>query len=403
MTKKAGKMTRRDFLKISGKITGAVVFSGLSAGPARAASKLKTIDSGNDSLLGGRGDYKVFSAGRIGTMSVKNRLVRSATTIGAAARGRPTEEYIRMYRELARGGVAVIITGFMIPSRTDTRNAKQIFIYDDRYIRGLQRVAEAVHEADSECRLVAQIGHSGGTVSPSGIKWPFPWKRKARALATDEVDAIVSDFADAIWRVKTAGFDGVELHGAHAYLLSSFLSPLTNRRTDQYGGSLEKRVHIIRAIMDKARKRVGPDFPIMIKLNSDDNAAGGIRPENFPALADEIVKTGVVALDVSGNDCLKQDVEDIEDESYFFPGAKALDVKTPIILTGGNRSVDHMEKLLKTNEVDFLGMARPLIREPDLPNRWLKGTGGKRATCISCNGCFGVLMQGKTVYCIQEA
>ncbi|MBW2063250.1 MAG: NADH:flavin oxidoreductase, partial [Deltaproteobacteria bacterium] len=351
----------------------------------------------------GRGDYKVFSAGQIGTMSVKNRLVRSATMIAAAARGRPTEEYIQMYRELARGGVAVIITGFMIPSRTDFRYGRQIFVYNDSHISGLQRVAEAIHETDSECRLVAQIGHSGASVSPSGIKWPFPWKKKGRALTTDEVDAIVNDFADAIWRVKTAGFDGVELHGAHAYLLSTFLSPLTNKRTDQYGGSLEKRVHIIRAIMDKARKRVGPDFPIMIKLNSDDNAAKGIRPENFPALANEIVKTGVVALDVSGNDCMKEDIENIEDEAYFFPGAKALDVKTPIILTGGNRSVDHMEKLLKTNEIDFLGMARPLIREPDLPNRWLKGRGDKKATCISCNGCFGAIMQGKTAYCIQEA
>ncbi|MBW2140977.1 MAG: hypothetical protein JRG97_07880, partial [Deltaproteobacteria bacterium] len=328
---------------------------------------------------------------------------RSATMIAAAARGRPTEEYIRMYRELARGGVAVIITGFMIPTRADARYARQIFVYDDKHISGLQRAAEAIHQTDNECRLVAQIGHSGDTVSPSGIKWPFPWKRKGRALAADEVDAIVNDFADAIWRVKTAGFDGVELHGAHAYLLSTFLSPLTNKRTDQYGGSLEKRVHIIRAIMDKARKRVGPDFPIMIKLNSDDNAAKGLRPENFPALANEILKTGVVALDVSGNDCLKQDIEDIEDESYFFPGAKTLDVKTPIILTGGNRSVDHMEKLLKTSEVDFLGMARPLIREPDLPNRWLKGRGDKKAACISCNGCFGAIMEGKTAFCVQEA
>ena len=336
-------------------------------------------------------------------MSVKNRLVRSATMIAAAEAGHPTNEYIEKHRELARGGAAVIITGFMIPSRSDARYGRQTFVYDDSYIHGLQRVAEAVHETDSTCRLVAQIGHSGEAVSPSGIKWPFPWKRKGRVLATEEVDAIVNDFADAVWRVKTAGFDGVELHGAHAYLLSTFLSPLTNKRTDQYGGSLEKRVHIIRAIMDKARKRVGPDFPIMIKVNSDDNAAQGIRPGNFPALANEIVKTGVAAIDVSGNDCLREDIEDTDDEAYFFPGAKILEVKTPIILTGGNRSIDHMEKLLTTKEIDFMGMSRPLIREPDLPNRWLEGIGNERAACISCNGCFDAIMQGKTAYCIQTA
>jgi 2,4-dienoyl-CoA reductase-like NADH-dependent reductase (Old Yellow Enzyme family) len=155
--------------------------------------------------------------------------------------------------------------------------------------------------------------------------------------------------------------------------------------------------------MDKASKHIGSDFPIMIKVNSDDNAAQGIRPKNFPALPNEIVKTGVVAFDVSGNDCLQGGIEDFEDEAYFFPGAKALDVKTPIMLTGGNRSVDHMEKLLNTDEIDFIGMARPLIREPDLPNRWLEGTGDESAACISCNGCFEAIIQGKTAYCIQLA
>jgi 2,4-dienoyl-CoA reductase-like NADH-dependent reductase (Old Yellow Enzyme family) len=334
-------------------------------------------------------------------MPVKNRLVRSATMIAAASEGRPTEEYNEKHRELARGGVGVIITGFMISTRADARYGRQIFIYDDSYIPGLKRLADAVHEADSQCRLVAQIGHSGESVGPSGIKWPLPWKRKGRTLATEEVDAIVTDFSDAIYRVKTAGFDGVELHGAHAYLLSSFLSPLTNQRTDQYGGSLEKRVHIIQAIMDQARAQVGPDFPILIKVNSDDNAAEGIRPESFPALANEIVKTGVAALDVSGNDCLQEDIEDTGDQAYFFAGAKALEVKTPIILTGGNRSVEYMEKLLHTDEIDFIGMARPLIREPDLPKRWLEGSGDESAACISCNECFGAIMRGQTAYCTQ--
>lgn len=400
---KTCKLSRREFLSTSGKIAGAVIFSGVSLGclnPARHSGKTTEAKTFPPQ---GRESYKVFSAGRIGAMTTKNRLVRSATMIAAASGGRPTPEYIRMYRELALGGVGVIITGFMIPTRADARYGRQIFVYDDSHISGLQQVAKAVHEADGACRLVAQIGHSGERVSPSGIKWPFPWKRKGRALATEEVDAIVRDFAEAIRRVKSAGFDGVELHGAHAYLLSTFLSPLTNKRTDQYGGSLEKRVHIVRAIMDEARKSVGPDFPIMIKLNSDDNTARGIRPESFSTLADEILKTGVAALDVSGNNCMQEDIEGPEDEAYFLPGAKALNTRVPIMLTGGNRSVEYMEKLLKTSEIDFMGMARPLIREPDLPNRWLRGKGGERATCISCNGCFGAIMQGKTAYCVQDA
>lgn len=403
MTEAANATSRREFLRTSGKIVGAVVLTGLAAACTSDDREPETVDSEQESPSEGRGDYEVFSPGRIGAMSVKNRLVRSATMIAAASEGRPTDEYVQRYSELARGGVGMIITGFMIPTREDASYGRQIFVYEDDHIHGLQRVAEAVHKADSECRLLAQIGHSGETVSPSGIKWPSSWKKRGRALSTDEVDAIVNDFVDAIWRVKTASFDGVELHGAHAYLLSTFLSPLTNKRTDQYGGSLEKRVHIVRAIMDKARKRVGDGFPIMIKVNSDDDAAGGIRPENFAALANEIVKTGVSAIDVSGNDCLQEGIKDIEDEAYFYPGAKALEVKMPIMLTGGNRSVDHMESLLQTNEIDFIGMARPLIREPDLPNRWLSGTGDNTAACISCNGCFDAITRGKTARCAWEA
>jgi len=384
-------------------MAGAAVFSGLAAGCIHASINAGDAIAETGSAAKGRERYKIFSPGQIGTMKVKNRLIRSATMIAAAENGVPTADYIKFHRKLAQGGVGMIVTGFMLPTKSDTLYSRQIQVYDDRHIKGLARLAKAVHDADSECRLVAQIGHTGNTVSPSGIKWPFPWKKKGRVLAIEEVDAIVTDFAAAIGRLKTAGFDGVELHGAHAYLISTFLSPLTNHRTARYGGSLEKRVHIVRATMDLARKRVGPDFPIMIKVNSDDNAPEGIRPDNFPALANEIVKTGVAALDVSGNDCLKAGIDDIDEQAYFFPGAKALEVKTPIMLTGGNRSVEYLEKLLKTDEIDFIGMSRPLIREPDPPQRWRKGAGEDSAGCISCNGCFGAIMRGKTAYCIQIA
>jgi 2,4-dienoyl-CoA reductase-like NADH-dependent reductase (Old Yellow Enzyme family) len=276
-------------------------------------------------------------------------------------------------------------------------------VYDDSHINGLKNVADAVHKVDSRCRLFAQIGHSGASEGPSKIRWPGRGKGELRALSEKEIQDIVSDFADAILRVKKSNFDGVELHGAHAYLLSTFLSPYTNKRTDRYGGSLKKRIRIVREIMDQARNKVGPDFPIMIKLNSDDDVPGGITPENFPELAKEIANTGVDAIDVSGNDCLQPGISDIEEETYFLNGAVKANVKIPLIVTGGNRTIEHMEKILHTGEVDFFGLARPLIREPDLPNRWFEGKGGNRATCISCNGCFGVIMRGEQTYCVQEA
>ena len=400
---KQKRITRREFIRQGTGAACGLFISGSVAGCIPPIRGKESARGERRSAPEGRRYYKIFSEGVIGSMRLKNRLVRSATMIGAASRGKPTDKYISMHRDLARGGIGMIITGFMIPAEEDARYSKQMFIYEDGHIPGLRRVADEIHRTDGRCRVVAQIGHSGETVSPSGIRWPFPWKRQGRALSTREVEGIVTNIAQAIRRVKESGFDGVELHGAHAYLLSSFLSPLTNRRRDRYGGSLKKRVHIIREIMDQARRFVGSDFPILIKLNSDDNIEGGIKPENFPALAREIVKTGIDAIDVSGNDCLKTGISSIEDETYFLKGAEGLDVKVPIIVTGGNRTVEHLEGILKKDEVDFFGLARPLIREPGLPDRWLEGRGGDRSRCIDCNGCFGVIMRGETTYCVQEA
>ena len=400
MQKGTQKATRREFLKFSGKVAGAAFLSSLPGTHSQATLDSTAVSAENDSVQEGIEQYRIFSPGQIASLTVKNRLVRSATMVAAGSGGRPTEKYLNLYSELSKGGIALIITGFMIPSQSDTPYTGQLFVYDDSYIKGLEEIAASVHAANSDCRLFAQIGHSGENVSPSGINWP--WKKKGRMLSTDEIDKIVEEFAVAIMRVKLAGFDGVELHGAHGYLLSSFLSPYTNKRTDKYGGSLEKRVQIIRSIVNKAKALVGSDFPIIIKINSDDIVPQGIRPDTFPALAQAVVSTGVDALDVSGNNPIVKDIENIEDESYFFDGASSLNVDVPIILTGGNRSVSHMEKLLKTNEIDFLGMARPLIREPDLPKRWLLGTADDRATCISCNGCFRAIIYGKTAYCVLD-
>ncbi len=396
------KTTRREFLKQSANVAGAAMISGLTF--PSVASSFSDVKAAKEltSAPRGRHDYQIFSQGMIGKMPVKNRLVRSATMINAASNGETTNVYIDIHRELAKGGVGLIISGFMLPTKDDAINPSQIHIYDDRHIQSIKRVADAVHKADKDCKFFAQVGHSGTKVSPSGIPWPLSWKRnKVRALTTDEVEKIVTDHAKAVWRVKKAGFDGVELHGAHNYLLASFLSPFTNRRDDKYGGTLEKRVRIIKDIMVQSRALVGDDFPITIKLNSEERVKRGIVPETFDALAKAIVKTGVDAIDVSGSNCIQENIDSTEDETYFFKGAKAANITVPIIVTGGNRTIDHMEKILNTKEVAFFGLARPLIREPDLPNRWLEGRGAITADCISCNECFWAIFGGKTASCTQ--
>jgi len=394
------KSTRREFLKKSAGVVGTAILAGCAAermGPRETDAR---SSMGTPTTTKGRHHYRAFSEGRIGGLRIKNRLVRSATMINAASDGNPTETYIEKFRDLAAGGVGLIITGHMLPVRNDVLNPRQIHVYDDRHIEGLRRVADAVKGVDSRCKLFAQIGHSGEGVSPSGIKWP--WKREGRALTTQEVEAIVGESADAVGRIKQSGFDGVELHGAHGFLLSAFLSPYTNRRADKYGGSVEGRVRIVRDIVEQARRRVGSAFPILIKVNSDDNVEGGTRPEAFPQTAREIERTGVDALHISGNDAAKKDIDTVEEETYFLESARAAKLSIPTIVTGGNRSIDHLEELLQRNGVDFFGLARPLIREPDLPNRWLEARGDTSAKCISCNGCFGPIGRGEPVYCIQE-
>lgn len=401
MTIHQKKSTRREFIKKSAGVAGTLMLTGLTSACASSSLTDADIAKQNPPKPQGRQDYQIFSQGMIGNLPIKNRLVRSATMINAASHGEVSQVNIDMLRTLSEGGVGLIITGFMIPTQDDATNQKQVHIYHDRHIQSLRRFVDAVHEADSECRFFAQIGHSGAAVNPSGFKWPYFWKKDGRALTTEEIEGIITDHAQAVHRAKKAGFDGVELHGAHDYLLGAFLSPYMNRRTDAYGGSIENRVRIIKEIMVQSRALVGDDFPIIIKLNSEEDLKGGMDTETFAAQVEEVVKTGVDAIDVSGGQCLQKDINSIERETYFFKGAKAADVNVPVIVTGGNRTIDNMEKILKTREVSFFGMARPLIREPDLPKRWLEGRGGITADCISCNGCIMGVFSGQSAQCTQ--
>jgi 2,4-dienoyl-CoA reductase-like NADH-dependent reductase (Old Yellow Enzyme family) len=376
----------------------------------------------------GRGSYRIFSEGAIGGKKTKNRLVRSATfEAGGTHDGTVTDTYVDFYRTLAHGGVGTIITGWMSVAANGRSMHNHIGIWEDYFISGIKKAADAVHREAPGTVLIAQIGHAGRNivskndmsepVGPSAVPLPI-LKKRARALTLEEIEKIVEQSIDAIARVREAGFDGVQLHGAHGYLLSSFLSPYTNRRTDRFGGSLENRVRIVSDIVSGARKRVGPDFPILIKVNADDFMPGGIDINTFPALAQKIEASGFDAIEVSGGtwDCLARTeqelgffpvplaesrirIDDPAMQSYFLPYTMVLDLKIPVILVGGNRSVERMEAILKNSPVDFLSLARPLISEPDLPNRWLSGIGPETARCQSCNACFLTLTKGP-VHCL---
>ncbi len=376
-----------------------------------------------------RGEYKLFSQGRIAHLSVKNRLIRSATYEGAVTEdGRVTPQILDLYRDLAKGGVGTIITGHMAVRREGRAADTQTCIYDDCHTAEIARIAEVVHTSGKDCKIIAQLNYAGRQVfhdnnvaecvGPSDVPSPILRKR-ASVLSVNEIQKIISCFSDAIVRVKKAGFDGAQLHGAHGYLLSSFLSPYTNRRNDTYGGSLEKRVTILREIIGKARERVD-DFPILIKMNCTDHIEGGIDFETFPEVAKEVEALGFDAIEISGCmwDCLSRTEKELgffplpipeartrlnslDKQSYYVRGAEGLTLNIPVIVVGGHRNVESLEEIIARGNIDFVSLCRPLISEPDLPNRWLEGRGSDRADCVSCNSCL-LEVKSKPLKCVLK-
>lgn len=373
-----------------------------------------------------RNNYKVFSVGRIANLVLKNRLIRSATADNKMTMdGKTTEAVLKIYKDLAAGGVGMIITGVMYVTPENKSIDRQPCIYSDEYIEKIAKIADVVHQINNKCLIIAQLNHAGRQVlhnlaecvGPSPVESPIS---KVRELSINEVQTVLESFADSIVRVKKAGFDGVQLHAAHGFLLSSFLSPYTNRRTDKFGGSVKNRVGIIKDIVSLARKKVG-SFPILIKINCDDFVEGGISKDNFAEFVKEIETTGVDAIEVSGGmwDCLTRSEEELgflpvpipesrtkiniaEKQSYYYDYVKNIDLALPLILVGGHRNIERMEDLLKEGKVDFLSLCRPLISEPNLPNRWLAGTGKEDADCISCNACLAYLVKGEFCCAIKE-
>jgi 2,4-dienoyl-CoA reductase-like NADH-dependent reductase (Old Yellow Enzyme family) len=161
---------------------------------------------------------------------------------------------------------------------------------------------------------------------------------------------------------------------------------------------VEGRVTVVREIVQQARALVGPDFPILIKMNGDDSVAGGTDIDSFPQLASEIEKAGIQAVEVSGNNPVREKFG-AEQQSYFLKYAQKLELSVPVILTGGNRSVERLEQMAEAGTPDFFGLARPLLREPDLPARWREGRGASEAACISCNRCIRGFAKGMVSRC----
>ena len=356
----------------------------------------------------------LFSPGRIGKVQIKNRIIRSATFTNMASEdGGPSEQQIEFYINLAKGGTGLIITEITSIDQIGKNFKNQLCLDDDFQIAGHKKLVNAVHEY-SEVKICPQISHAGRQsfnqdfqpVAPSPMVNEVT-KRTPRELTAEEISEIVKKFADSIRRAYESGYDLVQLNAGHGWLLSNFLSPFTNKRKDEYGGDTQKRAKIMIDIYNQVIDEVGKRFPITLKLQTNDFFSEGLGLEEGKEIAKLLVDTGYCAIEPTGGafEFISKSkksypslvVKTPDDENYFLPSVKKLEQikkECPIILMGGVRNPHIVEKFLQEKTVDFISMSRPLIYEPDLPNRWKNGDFSP-PLCTSCNQCFSTIMTGQ--------
>jgi 2,4-dienoyl-CoA reductase-like NADH-dependent reductase (Old Yellow Enzyme family) len=357
-----------------------------------------------------RDHYQIFSEAKLGKLTIPNRLVRSATADPSLSElRRVTQPVIDLYTDLAAGGVGLIITGDFDSIPVGWFDSAEPLSIHDSYqtvrVQGLGELIGAIRAAGPDCKVIAQIIANSRGKSPSAIPSPLTGK-VSTPLTSNDIQVIVKCLINTIVGLKEEGFDGVQFHAAHGGLLCRFLSPYSNLREDEYGGSLENRTRIIKEAVAGARPIV-EDFPILIKMNGTDYVDGGVDERNFPALAKEIERCGIDAIEISGGmwDCLVKPEAELgfrpvpapeshtrirspEKQSYFLKSVESVALDIPVILVGGNRDVELLEEIVQGGKVDFISMCRPFISEPDLPNRWLEGRGSSGTDCVSCNSCI---------------
>ncbi len=354
-------------------------------------------------------------------LTLRNRFVRSATYDGCAERnGHVSQKQLEMFGELARGGVGLIITGITFVHPSGQISPFQNSLSSDECIPGFRALSKTVH--DGGAKIAVQLFHAGRetaktyppqrkeALAPSQITDDPNFQAQHRAMTEEEIREIVRAFGDASRRAREAGLDAVQLHAAHAYLLSQFLSPFTNRRTDQWGGSLENRLRLHREIYRDIRAKVGEDYPVMVKIGVEDCFPGGLEYREGKRAAQRFAEWGFDALEISSglrgmgyeNSEFRPGINRLEREAYFREWCRDIrqSVSVPVMMVGGMRTFDLMEQVIHQQEADFVSLSRPLIRQPGIIAEWKSGD-RRRAACISCNKCFDALLKGEPLYCVQ--
>lgn len=316
----------------------------------------------------------LFDTTTLRSHKLKNRIWRSATWLALADdEGNVTDEIVRTYEELAEGDVAMMVTGLTSIVKHDVEIGGGIKFYDDQFIEGHKRLTDAIHKHGA--LVMMQTAIVDGPVNE---------------LSTEQVEEIVRQFGNAAHRAELAGYDGVQIHAAHFFYLSKFISPLINRRTDRYGGDQRARTQILYEILKDMRSKTSQDFLVTMKINSTDEYPGGMTVEDFLMSCKLMADAGIDAIEVSANGTSRTGIKAGKNEGYFRAAAMSLAalVDVPVVLVGGLRSIEKINQYLDETKIEYVSLSRPLVREPNLIKRWKEGD-IIPSLCVSCNKCYG--------------
>lgn len=348
-----------------------------------------------------------FTPLKLGRLTLINRFVRSATHdyLAEDRTGQVSEKQLVLYRQLAEGEIGLIISGHAYVHPSGKASPRQLAADDDGKIPALSRLTAAVHDTGSGSLIFLQLAHAGRQTKPGLIGNSQPVAPSAvfdastglmpRELSVEEIHLVTDWFVRAAQRAQEAGFDGVQLHAAHGYLLSSFLSPHTNRRRDEWGGSWINRARILTEILQGIKKTCGQEFPVFIKLNATDHLPTGITVDEAAEIAALLEKNGLDGLEISGGmseaglGSVWPGLRKEEEEGYFVPLAAKIKKKVgiPVAGLGGIRTLAVAENFLQQGLVDLISMSRPFINDPGLIKKFKAGV-LKKSPCLSCNKCF---------------
>jgi 2,4-dienoyl-CoA reductase-like NADH-dependent reductase (Old Yellow Enzyme family) len=356
---------------------------------------------------------KLFETARIGKLELKNRILFPPMATNLAEEGgMVSADQINYYARRAAGGAGLLIVEFCAVDPGGIAMPRQLRIYEDRFLPGLARLAAAIKQNGAGAAI--QLHHAGRQssstctglqpVAPSPIPCPVI-AEVPRELSTEEVRGLVERYAEGAQRAQQAGFDAVEFHGAHGYLICQFFSARSNQRTDEYGGDVQGRARFGVEILRRTRDKVGSDFPLMFRISADEHLEGGLTTQETAIIAKMLQEAGADAIDVSAG---AYGSAEWTSQPMLLPigclAPHAADIKrsvsVPVVVAGRINSAKAGEKILAAGQADFIAMGRGLLADPELPRKSAQGREKEVTRCLACNTCMDLVFQLLPITCL---